>query len=56
VITVVLSGDYVITLPSYVKVISGEYDGTVDNYIQFHCTDAGSGSEQVWCTISQEAE
>jgi hypothetical protein len=56
VITVVLSGDYVITLPSYVKVISGEYDGTVDNYIQFHCTDAGSDSEQVWCTISQEAE
>ncbi|MFA5636008.1 MAG: hypothetical protein WC977_08880, partial [Anaerovoracaceae bacterium] len=53
VITAVLTGDYTITFPSYVKVISGEYDGTVDNYIQFHCTNAGSGTEQVWCVISQ---
>jgi hypothetical protein len=55
VITVVLTGNFVVTLPTYVKVISGEYDGTVANYIQFHCTNAGSGTEQVWCVISQEA-
>jgi len=55
VITVVLTGDFTVTLPAYVKVVSGIYDGTVSNYIQFHCTNAGSTTEQVWCVISQEA-
>lgn len=54
VITLVLSGDYVITWPSYMDadhLISGEYDGTTDNYIQIHCTNAGSGTEEVWWSI-----
>src|SRR6056297_1219075 len=46
VITLVLSGDFTVTLPGYCKVISGEYDGTVSNYIQFHCTNSASGSEE----------
>jgi hypothetical protein len=55
VVTIILTGDYAITWPSYVKHISGEYDGSVTNYIQLHCTNTGSGTEQVWKVISQEA-
>jgi hypothetical protein len=52
-ITLVVSGNYTITLPAYCKKISGTYDGTVTNYIQFHCTNATGGSEEVWYTISK---
>jgi len=31
--------------------ISGEYDGTTENYIQIHCTNDASGSEEVWWAI-----
>lgn len=55
VITLEISGDYTISWPSYCKKISGDYDGTVTNYIQLHCTNSGSGTEAVWYTISQEA-
>jgi len=54
-ITLVVSGNNTITLPSYCKKISGTYSGTVTNYIQFHCTNAASGSEEVWYTISKQA-
>ena len=50
VITVILTGDYVITWPAYMDadhLISGEYDGTTTNYIQIHCTD----TNEVWWTI-----
>lgn len=52
VVTVIISGDFALTLPSSVKVITGEYDGTVDNYIQIHCVDAVTPS--FWAVISQE--
>ena len=55
VITFVASGNFTITLPAYCKRISGEYDGSTTNYIQFHCTNNASGSEEVWYTISQQA-
>ena len=54
-ITLVISGNYTITLPSYCKRISGTYDGSALNYIQMHCSNAGSGSEEVWFTISKQA-
>lgn len=55
VITLVLTGNFAITLPAYCKKISGTYGGTVSNYIQFHCTNATGGSEEVWYTINQQA-
>ena len=54
VITIVLDGNYTITWPSYMDenhLISGEYDGTVKNYIQVHCTNATAGSEEVWWAV-----
>jgi len=54
VITLVASGNFTITLPAYCKRISGEYDGSTTNYIQFHCTNNASGSEEVWYTISKQ--
>ena len=54
-ITLVLSGKYTITLPTYCKRISGSYDGSTANYIQLHCTNATGGSEEVWFTISKQA-
>ena len=48
----VITGNFTLTLPSSVKVISGEYDGTVSNLIQIAATN---GSTEQWATISQEA-
>ena len=53
VITVMVTGEYTLSFPAYCKRISGVYDGTVSNYIQFHCVNAGSGTEEVWYTINQ---
>lgn len=53
VITAVITGDFTLALPTYCKRIYGTYDGTVSNYIQFHCTNATTGSEEVWYTILQ---
>ena len=50
-----ISGDFALTLPSWLRIIDGTYDGTVLNYIQVVCTNAGSGTENGWCVISQEA-
>ncbi len=55
VIALVLSGNYIVTLPTYCNKISGTYSGSATNYIQLHCTNATSSSEEVWYTISQEA-
>lgn len=55
VITLVMTGDYAITLPGYCRKISGTYDGTRLNYLQLHCTSATVGSEEVWFVISQQA-
>lgn len=52
-ITLLISGDYSLLLPSGCKIISGEYDGTVMNYIQIHCVNISP--DEYWCTISQEA-
>ena len=54
-VALTLTGDYVLTLPTYVNVIDGTYDGTVDNLIQFYCADDTTSAEIVWCIISQEA-
>ena len=57
VITLILTGNYVITWPTYMDadhLISGEYVGTALNYIQIHCTNAGSGTEEVWWVIKTE--
>ena len=48
----VLTGSYVLTLPSSVKVISGTYDGTVSNLIQIASTN---GATEQWATISKES-
>jgi hypothetical protein len=55
VITLMLTGNFTVNLPSYCKRISGVYAGTVSNYIQFHCINDGSGTEQVWYTINKVA-
>jgi hypothetical protein len=48
----VITGNFTLTLPASVKVISGTYDGTVSNLIQIAATN---GSTEQWATISQEA-
>ena len=49
-----VTGNFTLAFPSYVKILSGEYDGTVANFIQFVCTK-DTATQSVWCTISQEA-
>lgn len=48
----VITGDFSLTLPASVKVISGTYDGTVSNLIQIVSTN---GATEQWASISQEA-
>ena len=47
----VITGNFTLTLPASVKVISGEYDGTVSNLIQIVATN---GATEQWASISQE--
>jgi len=47
----VITGDFTLTLPASVKVVSGAYDGTVSNLIQIVSTN---GSTEQWASISQE--
>lgn len=54
VITLILTGDYTITWPENCNKLSGDYDGSVANYIQMHCTGDGDTLE-FWRTISQTA-
>lgn len=55
VVTVILSGNYTPSWPSYCKRLGGSYDGSTTNYIQFHCTNSGSGTEEVWYLYSKQA-
>ena len=48
----VITGDFALTLPASVKVITGTYDGTVSNLIQIASTN---GSTEQWASISQQA-
>jgi hypothetical protein len=48
----VITGNFTLTLPASVKVISGTYDGTVSNLIQIVATN---GATEQWASISQEA-
>lgn len=48
----VITGNFTLTLPASVKVISGTYDGTVSNLIQIAATN---GSTEQWATISKQA-
>ena len=48
----VITGNFTLTLPASVKVISGTYDGTVSNLIQIVATN---GTTEQWASISQEA-
>ena len=48
----IITGNYTLTLPASVKIISGAYDGSVSNLIQIAVTN---GSTEQWATISQEA-
>lgn len=48
----VITGNFTLTLPTSVKVISGTYDGTVSNLIQIVSTN---GPTEQWASISQEA-
>jgi len=48
----VITGNFTLTLPASVKVISGTYDGTVSNLIQIVSTN---GATEQWASISQEA-
>ena len=54
VLTLILDGDYTITWPENCNKLSGDYDGSVANYIQLHCTGDGD-TLQFWRTISQTA-
>ena len=48
----VISGEFTLTLPASVKVISGTYDGAVSNLIQIVSTN---GATEQWASISQQA-
>ncbi len=48
-----ITGSYTLALPSGFKLISGEYDGSVLNFIQIVCTDPAT--PKGWVVISQEA-
>jgi hypothetical protein len=50
VITLKVDGDFALTLPSGCKILSGEYYGTGDNYIQIHSI----GTSEFLTVFSQE--
>jgi len=47
----VITGNFTLTLPASVKVVSGAYDGSVSNLIQIVATN---GATEQWASISQE--
>ena len=47
----VITGNFTLTLPASVKIIAGEYDGTVSNLIQIVSTN---GATEQWASISQQ--
>lgn len=48
----IITGDFTLTLPGSVKIITGNYNGLVSNFIQIVCTD--STTPEFWVSISQE--
>jgi hypothetical protein len=48
----VITGNFTLTLPASVKIVSGAYDGAVSNLIQIVATN---GATEQWASISQEA-
>ena len=50
--TLILTGDFVATFPSYYEFGGDTYDGTVENLIACECVDGDGASERVVCTIS----
>ncbi len=50
-----ITGDFTLGFPGWLKIISGEYDGSVSNLIQIVVTNSNTNSESGWCTISKEA-
>lgn len=47
----VITGNFTLTLPASTKIVAGEYDGTVSNFIQIVSTN---GATEQWASISQE--
>ena len=48
----VITGNFTLTLPASVKIVAGEYSGTVSNLIQIVSTN---GATEQWASISQQA-
>ncbi len=53
VVTLLITGDYALALPDGVRIISGEYKGSMMNYIQIHCVNNTMHREEYWATFSQ---
>ena len=55
--TLIISGNYTLTLPANVKVISGSYSGSAENYITIHCVyvdPENLGNNKYYARIEQE--
>lgn len=50
----ILYNDTTLTLPSFVKIISGYFSPSVDNYITMQLVDKTVLNEIIWASISQE--
>ena len=48
-----ITGNFTLGFPTWLNIISGEYDGSVLNFIQVVCTK-DTTTEIGWCTIGQE--
>lgn len=53
IIVLEITGNFSLTFPATVNILSGVYDGTLANYITLHCTTSTGGSEEVWGSISK---
>ncbi len=53
-ITLVVTGDFSLSFAPVFRKLSGDYNGAVDNFVQMLCTNADSGNEEIWYSISQE--
>ena len=51
-ISILMTGDFALTFPSYYKFGGSDYDGSKWNYIAIECKSNVQGSEQVVCLIS----
>lgn len=53
IITLVIKGNYVISLPKSVSTITGLYDGLTTNYITLHCIKI-TAPQEVWAVINKK--